>query len=100
MVVGQMDMPLERIGAICRKYRVKELSVFGSALRDDFRANSDVDLLVDFLPNHGLGLIEYLGCQQEFADALGRSVDLVQKTGLKRFIREEVLRTSKVIYAH
>ena len=99
MVVGQVDLPLEQIAAICRKYRVKELSIFGSALREDFRTDSDVDLLVDFLPNHGLGLIEYLQCQEELGGALGRKVDLVQKSGLKRFVRDEILGTSRVIYA-
>ncbi len=100
MVIGQMDLPLERIATICRKYRVRELSIFGSALRADFRAESDVDLLVDFLPAHGLGLIEYLGCQEELAEVMGRRVDLVQKSGLKRLIRDEVLRTQRVIYAN
>lgn len=100
MLVGQVDFALEAIGAICRKYRVKELSVFGSVLREDFRADSDVDLLVDFLPDHGLGLIEYVGCQEELGAVLGRRVDLVQKSGLKRFVREEILKTAKAIYAN
>jgi uncharacterized protein len=99
MVVGQVDFPLERIAEICRKYRVKELAIFGSALRADFRADSDVDFLVDFLPDHGLDLVDYIRCQDEFAEVLGRRVDLVQKPGLKRFVREEVLRTAQVIYA-
>jgi predicted nucleotidyltransferase len=98
MVVGQMNVPLEAIAAICRKYRVKELAIFGSALREDFREESDVDLLVDFQPNHGLGLFEYLQCQGELGELLGRRVDLVQKSGLKRFVRDEILGTAKVIY--
>jgi predicted nucleotidyltransferase len=99
MIIGHLDLPTERIAAICQKYRVKELSVFGSALRDDFRADSDIDLLVDLLPAHGLGLIDYLGCQEKLGKALGRRVDLVQKSGLKRFVRDEILQTQRIIYA-
>ncbi|HUO10292.1 MAG TPA: nucleotidyltransferase family protein [Phycisphaerae bacterium] len=99
MVIGRMDLPLERIAEVCRKYRVRELSVFGSVLREDFRPDSDVDLLVDFLPNHGLGLIDYISCQEELSEVVGRPVDLVQKSGLKRFVKGEVLRTHRVIYA-
>jgi predicted nucleotidyltransferase len=99
MVVGQVDLPLEKIAEICRKYRVRELSIFGSALRGDFGTESDVDLLVDFVPAHGLDLVDYIRCQDELGAVLGRRVDLVQKPGLKRVIREEILRTSKVIYA-
>ncbi len=98
MVAGRIDLPMEQIAAICRKYRVKELSIFGSALRDDFRPDSDVDLLVDFLPNHGHGLIAYLSCQEEFSQLLGRRVDLVQKSGVKRVLRDRILNTAKVIY--
>ncbi len=100
MVVGQLELPLDQIATICRKYKVRELSIFGSALRDDFRPDSDLDLLVDFLPSHGLGLIDYISCQEEFAELLGRKVDLVQKTGLKRFVREKILGTARVIYAN
>ena len=100
MRIGHVDFPMDRIGEICRQYRIKELSVFGSALRDDFRSDSDVDLLVDFQPNHGLGLIAYLSCQDDLRETLGRPVDLVQKSGLKRFVKDEVLRTAKVVYAN
>ena len=98
MIIGHLDLPTDRIAAICQKYHVKELSIFGSALLDDFLAYSDIDLLVDLLPAHGLGLIDYLGCQEELAEALGRRVDLVQKSGLKRLVREEILRTQRIIY--
>ena len=100
MIVGQIDLPLDKIAAICRQYQVSELAVFGSALRDDFRTESDVDLLVDFHPGHQHGLIEYLSCQTDFAEVIGRNVDLVQKSGLKKFVRDEVLRTARIIYAN
>jgi predicted nucleotidyltransferase len=99
MVVGHVDLPLEEIAGICRRYQVRELSLFGSALRDDFRPDSDLDLLVEFQPNHTIGLIEYVGCQTDFENLLGRKVDLVTKGGLKRFVKNEILRTARVIYA-
>lgn len=100
MRIGHVEFPMDRISQVCHQYRVRELSVFGSALREDFRPDSDIDLLVDFQPNHGQGLIAYLCCQDDLKEILGRPVDLVQKSGLKRFVRDEVLRTAKVVYAN
>ena len=100
MRIGHVEFPMDRITEICRQYRVKELSVFGSALRDDFRPDSDIDLLVDFQPNHGHGLIAYLCCQDDLGETLGRRVDLVQKSGLKRFVKDEILSTARVVYAN
>jgi predicted nucleotidyltransferase len=99
MVAARIDLPTTAIAELCRKYRVKELSVFGSVLREDFRADSDVDLLVEFHPNHGHGLIEYIRLQESLGKLLGRRVDLVEKAGLKRFVRGEILKTAQVIYA-
>jgi hypothetical protein len=100
MVVGNLEIPSQQIAALCRKYRIRELSLFGSSLRADFRSESDVDLLVEFEADHGIGLIEYAGCQQEFAELLGRRVDLVQKSGLKAVIRRNILNTARVLYAN
>ena len=99
MLIGQVDLPLDKIAGICRKYQVRELSLFGSALRDDFRPERDVDLLVDFLPHHTVGMIEYAACQMDLAETLGRDVDLVDKKSLKKFIRREVVDTARIIYA-
>lgn len=99
MQLATMNMPMEQIAEVCRRYRVLELSAFGSILRDDFRSDSDVDLLVEFEPGVRHGLFSYLGCQRELSDVLGRRVDLVQKNGLKFMIREEVLNSARVIYA-
>ena len=100
MTIGQVELPLEKIRAICDKYRISRLSVFGSALRDDFGPKSDIDLLVEFKPNHGIGLIEYVQCQEELADVLGRRVDLVQKSGLKPAVRGTILHAARVVYAN
>lgn len=90
----------ERMAAFCRKWRVKELSLFGSALREDFGPGSDVDVLVELQPDHGLSLYDWVDMIEELEDIFGRKVDLVGKAGLKNpFRRREVLRTAEVVYA-
>ncbi len=90
---------MDAIERLCRKYRVAELSVFGSALRPDFRENSDIDLLVAFQPEAEIGLIAFLGFQRELSETLGRKVDLVPKNGLKALVRDEILAQAQVLYA-
>ena len=94
-----LDLPMAEIAALCRRYRVQELSVFGSALRDDFRDDSDYDLLVLFHPNARSGFIEFARLQRDLADLLGRKVDLGSKRALKPAIPDEVLASARVIYA-
>lgn len=89
-----------RIAKMCRKWRIAELSLFGSVLRDDFNDDSDVDLLVVFEPNDPWDLWDLMHCENEFAALLGRKVDLVEKSALDNpFRRYEILRTSQVLYA-
>ncbi|MBI3695065.1 MAG: nucleotidyltransferase family protein [Acidobacteria bacterium] len=95
----QIELPMDAIERLCRKYRVAELSVFGSALRPDFRKNSDIDLLVAFRPEAEIGLIAFLGFQRELSETLGRKVDLVPKNGLKPLVRDEILAQAQVLYA-
>jgi len=93
-----IDRP--RIAAFCRKWKVKQLSLFGSALRDDFSAASDIDVLVELEPGHGLTLYDWVDMIDELKAIFGRKVDLVAKGGLKNpFRRREILRTAKVLYA-
>lgn len=87
------------IAAICRRYHVRELSLFGSATRSDFRSDSDVDLLVEFAPDAAIGLIEFGELQAELGAILQRKVDLVSKRGLKPGVRERVLEHLESVYA-
>lgn len=96
----QIAVDRGRIAEFCHKWRVKELAIFGSALRDDFSPDSDVDVLVVLQPNHGLNLYDWVDMIDELGTILGRSVDLVAKGGLKNpFRRREILRTAEVLYA-
>ena len=92
-------VPLAEIAEFCRRFRVRELSLFGSVLREDFRSDSDVDVLVLFHPEARVGFIT-LGTMEEELEALfGRKVDLVPKDGLKPVIRDEVIGSALVLYA-
>ena len=92
-------LPEAEIGEICRRYRVKELSVFGSAARGELRPDSDVDFLVDFLPDARPGLLGLSAMARELSGLVGRHVDLAVKPALKPLIRSEVLAEALPIYA-
>ncbi len=98
MATLTLDLPMTDIAALCREYHARELSVFGSALRDAFRDDSDLDLLVLFDPNAGIGLLDLAALQRRLADVIGRRADLVSKRGLNPVIRQDVLDAAMVIY--
>lgn len=92
-------IPRERLADFCRRNHIRRLSLFGSVLRDDFRADSDIDVLVEFEPGHVPGL-RFIRLQDELSGLFdGRPVDLVTPKFLNRRIRDEVLRTAQVQYA-
>lgn len=73
------SISLETIEVFCRKWKVHELSLFGSILRDDFGPQSDIDVLVEFEPDANWSLLDLIGAERELADLLGRHVDLVER---------------------
>ncbi len=87
----------EQLAAFCRKHRIRKLAFFGSVLRDDFRPDSDVDVLVEFEPGHRVGL-SFFAMQDELSQLLGRSVDLHTAGFLSRYFRDEVLQEAQVQY--
>jgi uncharacterized protein len=87
------------IAEICRRYGVRELMLFGSALGPEFRQDSDFDFLVEFYPSAHIGMIRFVQMAQDLEAALCRKVDLVPKRGLKPLIRESVLQHAELIYA-
>ena len=92
-------IPIDRqkIAAFCRRHHIRKLSIFGSALRDDFRATSDVDILVEFEPGHVPGLA-FFRMEAELSEMLGRKVDLHTPSFLSRYFRDEVLSRAEVQY--
>lgn len=90
----------EEIEALARRWKIRELALFGSVLREDFSNQSDIDLLVEFEPQARFGLFELVELQNELEQIFGRTVDLVEKASLTNpFRKKEILRTSRVIYA-
>jgi predicted nucleotidyltransferase len=90
----------ERIAEFCRKWRVKEMSVFGSALRADYGPGSDVDVLVDIEDSAPWTAFDLVDMIDELKDIFGCDVDLIEKSAMRNpFRRYEILRTREVIYA-
>jgi predicted nucleotidyltransferase len=87
------------ITAFCRRHHVRRLALFGSVLRPDFRADSDVDVLVEFEPGYPVGLIRLAGLELELSELLGRNVDLRTPAELSRYFRQQVLDSSEVLFA-
>ena len=99
MSVRDLDLPIEELGALCRRYAVRELSLFGSALTEGLGPDSDLDLLVEFEPDARIGFLALARMQRELTALLGRRADLVPKGGLKPAIRDSVLASAEVLYA-
>jgi uncharacterized protein len=93
----RIQIPKERITDFCRRHHIRRLAIFGSALRDDFGPDSDVDVLVEFEPGHVPGLA-FFGIEQELSAILGRKVDLNTTGFLSPEIREMVLKEAEVQY--
>ena len=97
--LGITDAELEDF---CLRWNILELSLFGSALRDDFRPDSDVDLLVRYGAAAKRSLIDHIRAEDELTELLGRKVDLSTRTGVESsknwIIRERILGSAEVIY--
>ena len=95
-----ISMPAEKIAEFCKRNGIRKLSLFGSALRDDFRPDSDVDLLVEFREGATPSLLDLSRMERELSAVLGgRKVDLRTPQELSRYFRDEVLSTASVQYA-
>ena len=89
----------QKIAEFCRRHRVKKLALFGSVLRDDFRPESDVDVLIEFQPGATAGFLRLAAMELELSQIIGRHVDLRTPLELSRYFRDEVVRTAEVQYA-
>lgn len=97
-MVLAIEIDRDRIAAFCRRWKITEFSFFGSVLRDDFRPDSGVDVLVEFVPGHVPGFA-FFNMQEELKGILGREVDVVTRGGLRNpFRRHDILTTKRVFY--
>jgi predicted nucleotidyltransferase len=91
---GSIEVPDEAIEAFCRKWKITQLEAFGSVLRNDFRPDSDIDLLVTFEPNSRTTLFDLVSMEAEMATLLGRPVDMITRKGIeqsKNYIRRKAI---------
>lgn len=95
----QIDVDAEKLAAFCRRSGIHRLAFFGSVLRDDFGPGSDVDVLVEFDPEAGIGLFEFVDLQRQLGELLGRDVDLHTPASLSHFFREDVIESAEVAFA-
>lgn len=97
MVTARFELPHLGIAELCRRHHIRKLSLFGSALRPDFRSDSDLDMLVEFDPGHVPGFA-FFGIQDELSALIGRPVDLNTPRDLSPHFRDQVEREAEVIY--
>ena len=97
-----IEIPKERIAEFCRKWKIVEFSVFGSVLREDFRPDSDVDVLVTFAPEGRYSLFDLVHMEEELEKMLGRKVDLVERCAIQQsenyIRRKHILNSAQAIY--
>ena len=89
----------ELIADFCRRHHICRFAFFGSVLRDDFRPESDVDVLLEFEVGHIPGLIQLMAMQLEFSDLIGREADFRAPGDLHRAFRDRVIAEAEVLYA-
>ena len=101
--LSAFQIPQEKIEAFCRKWKIREMALFGSVLRVDFREDSDVDCLVTFASDTHWDLLDVIGAEEQLAELLGRPVDLVQRSTVEKsenwIRRNHILKTARTIYA-
>lgn len=99
LLTQRLHTDLTTIADLCDRWKITELALFGSVLRDDFRPNSDIDLLITFAPAHGWSLLDLVDLQDEFEQLFRRPVDIVQRKNLRNpYRRQEILATQQSLY--
>jgi uncharacterized protein len=95
----ELTISKDRLEDFCRRHHIRKLSIFGSAIHGDHRQESDIDVLVDFEPDHVPGLA-FFGMERELSDILGRDVDLNTPQFLSPYFRSQVLAEAETLYDH
>lgn len=98
-----IDVPEKEIAEFCARWHIAKLSLFGSVLRDDFRPDSDVNVLLDLEPGRRIGLIDLMKMEEELKGVIARNVMIITRPGLEKTLNEErrqmILESAEVIYA-
>jgi predicted nucleotidyltransferase len=94
----KIKVPRKKVADFCRKNHISRMAFFGSVLRDDFRPDSDIDVLVEFEAGHVPGLA-FFTMQEELSNILGRQVDLFTPKFISPYFRDQVIREARVAYA-
>jgi predicted nucleotidyltransferase len=97
---ARLALDAAQIEAFCRRHHISKLALFGSVLRDDFRPDSDVDVLVEFEPGARVSLFDMVDLEVELTEIIGRKVDLRTPGDLSRYFRQQVVDSAEVLYVH
>lgn len=102
-IYKRLGINLDQLNYFCQENLIKELSVFGSILREDFNENSDIDLIISYLPSAFIGLLDMVELQEKMAILFGRNVDLISKNGIeksKNSLKKDIILGSAVVIYH
>jgi len=103
MATPNLSLPQKNIAQFCQRWAIVELALFGSATRDDFTPDSDIDILVTFSPEAKWGLFDHVQMERELAKLLNRKVDLLTRRAVEKshnwLLRREILDTAEIVYA-
>jgi predicted nucleotidyltransferase len=100
MLTESLKSALAKVPAFCERWSIAEFSLFGSVVRADFRPESDIDVLLTFLPDAKWSLVEWVAMREELQELFARGVDLVEKRAIRNpFRRSAILATHRVVYA-
>ncbi|NJR71038.1 MAG: nucleotidyltransferase [Synechococcales cyanobacterium CRU_2_2] len=103
MSLDRLNLSTQKLQTFCKKWRIIEFSIFGSALRDDFRPDSDLDVLVSFMPHAPWTIVDLITIQNELQQIVNRDVDLIEKRVIEKshnsIRRNEILTTAQILYS-
>ncbi|MFC1713707.1 nucleotidyltransferase family protein [Candidatus Poribacteria bacterium] len=94
----RVNITEEQIADFCQRNHIRKFAFYGSVLRDDFRPDSDIDVLVEFEPDQPIGLMEVVGMERRLSELMGRKVDLRTPKELSRYFRDKVISEAETLY--